>query len=164
MVRVFNFIFVFFIFLSFVFFLLRCSDSATGSGEDVLNCPDGTKPYGKKCISLDSGTVKDEEIEEDIIVEGDAAEPEEDIVIAEDEVKDTGPTDKGNPKVCNPKERQCIKGDLYECNGDGTKFIMIESCQLRCDIVETSDAGIETKYCITKLILDYQLILFMHLP
>ncbi len=148
--RLFNLIFVFLFFLFFVFVFVKCSDSATGSGEDVLNCPAGTKPYGKKCIPLDSGHITDEIlIEEDIAIQEDTSEPEEDIAVAEDEVKDTGPVDKGNPKICNPKERQCIKGDLYECNGDGTMFIMIESCQIRCDIIVTDDAGISTKYCIT---------------
>ncbi len=131
--------------------LYACSDSATGGGEDILTCPAGTKPYGKKCIPIDSGVPEDEKpIEEDIVIGEDIspADEEEDVIIV-DEPQDTGPADKGKPKICNPKERQCIKGDLYECNGDGTQFIMIESCQVRCDITEMSDAGVTTRYCIT---------------
>ncbi|MGC8928317.1 MAG: hypothetical protein ACP5QK_10390 [Myxococcota bacterium] len=149
MKRLYNILILFSIFLTFAITFYTCSDSATTPSEDLLTCPAGTKPYGKKCIPIDSGYVVDrEEVQEDIVKEDIV---EEDVVIVEDveESVDLGPVDKGNPKICNPKERQCIKGDLYECNGDGTKFIMIESCQVRCDITEVSDAGVETRYCIT---------------
>ncbi len=129
---------------------LRCSDSATGTSSDTNQCPPGTKPYGQKCIPIDSGIKSDEEIVEEDTIE--TVDTVEDIIVEEDvieEIKDTGPMDKGNPKICTPKERICQKDDLYECNGDGTQYIMIESCQTRCDIIETSDAGVETKYCIT---------------
>ncbi|MCX7943612.1 MAG: hypothetical protein N2746_03795 [Deltaproteobacteria bacterium] len=137
------------IFLVFISFY--CSDSATTTTQpDVMNCPIGTKPYGKKCIPIDKGVVEESYEEEDVIVEEDVLIlEEEDTVLLEEGVRDYVVFDKGNPKICNPKERQCIKGDLYECNGDGTQFIMIESCRVRCDIIEVNDAGVETKYCIT---------------
>ncbi|GEM_PF-4320295 len=134
----------------FIFLLVSCSESATGNSGDVQNCPAGTKPYGKKCIPIDSGAIIADSIEEDNLILEDVVEIEgESDILSAEEIEDTGPVDRGNSKICDPKERQCINGDLYECNGDGTQFIMLESCQVRCDIKEVSDAGVETRYCIT---------------
>lgn len=94
---------------------IRCSDSATGTTEDILQCPDGTKKYGKKCIPIDSGLIVDEYMQiEDAVSDADEYEDiseSEDVFEPLEETKDIGPADKGPQKICTPR-RGSVKKEI----------------------------------------------------